>query len=267
MGFDQLTLTKFAGTLIPRFLAKSLELTSVLAEHEISGDVLLEMDVAMLKEIDLVAFGRRVHIYNAIKELRLRTQPPRALAASQSTAGSFIAPSMTGYEPDSPTSLAYSPSISALHQQNPQMRWQQQQLMQGGSSAGFGAEGDSAPTSLRAPSSVRSSARVTRWGALANPFPPSARPAEHDQPSLLPARQCRRHSARTADSTHTSRRAHPCYRRKVRLRDYTCFSPPWGRVSQGQNSPVHRIQHPASQFAPRLGPNDRRRQQRDEPTE
>lgn len=110
----------------------------------------------MLKEIDLVAFGRRVHIYNAIKELRLRTQPPRALTASQSTAGSFIAPSMTGYEPDSPTSLAYSPSISALHhQQNPHLRWQQQQLMQGGSLAGFGIEGDSAPTSLRAPSSVR----------------------------------------------------------------------------------------------------------------
>jgi hypothetical protein len=42
--------------------------------------VLLEMDVAMLKEIDLVAFGRRVRVYNAIKELRHRCKPkPPAL--------------------------------------------------------------------------------------------------------------------------------------------------------------------------------------------
>ncbi|BGP29644.1 hypothetical protein JCM10296v2_001383 [Rhodotorula toruloides] len=163
-GFDQLTLSKFA-------------------EHEISGDVLLEMDVAMLKEIDLVAFGRRVHIYNAIKELRLRTQPPRALTASQSTAGSFIAPSMTGYEPDSPTSLAYSPSISALHhQQNPHLRWQQQQLMQGGSLAGFGIDGDSAPTSLRAPSSLGQQSMTN----LRSSQPASAEAAPPAQPTPQP---------------------------------------------------------------------------------
>ncbi|TIB96809.1 PH-domain-containing protein [Wallemia mellicola] len=41
-----------------------------LREHEISGDVLIEMDAASLKEIDIVAFGKRVKIANAIKELR-----------------------------------------------------------------------------------------------------------------------------------------------------------------------------------------------------
>ncbi|GAA6036685.1 hypothetical protein NBRC10512_003519 [Rhodotorula toruloides] len=169
-GFDQLTLSKFA-------------------EHEISGDVLLEMDVAMLKEIDLVAFGRRVHIYNAIKELRLRTQPPRALTASQSTAGSFIAPSMTGYEPDSPTSLAYSPSISALHhQQNPHLRWQQQQLMQGSSLAGFGIEGDSAPTSLRAPSSLgqQSMTNLRSSQPASSDAAPPVQPAPQTPPLAAP---------------------------------------------------------------------------------
>jgi hypothetical protein len=43
------------------------------AEHEITGDVLLEFDVNMLKEIDIIAFGKRMKIANAINELR---RPP-----------------------------------------------------------------------------------------------------------------------------------------------------------------------------------------------
>ena len=43
---------------------------SKLREHEISGDVLIEMDANSLKEIDIIAFGKRVKIANAIKELR-----------------------------------------------------------------------------------------------------------------------------------------------------------------------------------------------------
>ena len=94
-------------------------------EHEISGDVLLEMDVAMLKEIDLAAFGRRVHIYNAIKELRTRTSRPPSLA---SRAGSthVLSPHLAGqFEPDdmpqtpglaSPASMNFSmsPGMSAV---------------------------------------------------------------------------------------------------------------------------------------------------------
>lgn len=77
-------------------------------EHEITGDVLLEMDVAMLKEIDLIAFGRRVRVYNAIKELRHRTQPGN-LMSSLSTTGGALSPALTGYGPESPAGLAYSP--------------------------------------------------------------------------------------------------------------------------------------------------------------
>ena len=39
-------------------------------EHEISGDVLLEMDINILKEIEIVAFGKRFQVANAIKELK-----------------------------------------------------------------------------------------------------------------------------------------------------------------------------------------------------
>ncbi|BGP37512.1 hypothetical protein JCM10450v2_001417 [Rhodotorula kratochvilovae] len=139
-GFDGLTVGKFA-------------------EHEISGDVLLEMDVAMLKEIDLIAFGRRVHIYNAIKELKLRTQPPppppphpvSALSTSQSTSGgSFLSPATSGYEPDSPHSYGPSSPIAAAFQHAPHARWEQQQERL----AGLGFEDDSAPGSLRASSSL-----------------------------------------------------------------------------------------------------------------
>ncbi|GAA5911326.1 hypothetical protein JCM8208_005220 [Rhodotorula glutinis] len=143
-GFDALTVSKFE-------------------EHEISGDVLLEMDVAMLKEIDLVAFGRRVHIFNAIKELRLRTQPPRpssALNASQSTSGgSFLNPALGGYEPDSPTHYGASSPLSVYQQHVSPSRWeqlpqQQQQQSQQDRPVGFGFEDGSAPASLRSPSSL-----------------------------------------------------------------------------------------------------------------
>lgn len=58
------------------------------------------MDVAMLKEIDLVAFGRRVHIYNAIKELKTRVPKP--------TRADVVSPSLSGYEPDSPGNLSFA---------------------------------------------------------------------------------------------------------------------------------------------------------------
>jgi SAM domain (Sterile alpha motif) len=41
------------------------------AEHEITGDVLLELDVGILKEeLNITAFGKRMRIANAILELR-----------------------------------------------------------------------------------------------------------------------------------------------------------------------------------------------------
>ncbi|GAA5979446.1 hypothetical protein JCM10908_002927 [Rhodotorula pacifica] len=104
-GFDESILSKFA-------------------EHEITGDVLLEMDVAMLKEIDLIAFGRRVRVYNAIKELRHRTQPGNLMSSISSTGGP-VASNMSGYGSDGPGALAYSPTTGVYAPSTiaPQPRW------------------------------------------------------------------------------------------------------------------------------------------------
>ncbi|KAM0751536.1 hypothetical protein T439DRAFT_212506 [Meredithblackwellia eburnea MCA 4105] len=99
-GFDALTLSKFQ-------------------EHEISGDVLIEMDVNMLKEIDLVAFGRRVHIYNAIKELRGRTSRPGSeIQASRPGSSMALSPTLSGYEPDSPGTMGFA-SPSSMNFRSP----------------------------------------------------------------------------------------------------------------------------------------------------
>lgn len=45
-------------------------LTIFTTEHEISGDVLLELDANLLKELDIPAFGKRMRIAAAIAELR-----------------------------------------------------------------------------------------------------------------------------------------------------------------------------------------------------
>ncbi|WVQ71946.1 hypothetical protein IAR50_001488 [Cryptococcus sp. DSM 104548] len=49
-------------------------------EHEISGDILLELDANLLKELDIPAFGKRMRIAAAISELRR----PSSLASSHS---------------------------------------------------------------------------------------------------------------------------------------------------------------------------------------
>jgi hypothetical protein len=52
-------------------------------EQEITGDVLLELDVGILKsEIGIVAYGKRIRIANAIAELR---RPPSVLSSEQPT--------------------------------------------------------------------------------------------------------------------------------------------------------------------------------------
>ncbi len=54
---------------------------SKFAEHEISGDVLLELDINMLKEIDITAFGTRHKVAVAIRDLK------RAAAGGDPSAG------------------------------------------------------------------------------------------------------------------------------------------------------------------------------------
>lgn len=55
---------------------------SKFAEHEISGDVLMEMDVNILKEIEILAFGKRFQVANAIKDLKKSLQASSGLDAS-----------------------------------------------------------------------------------------------------------------------------------------------------------------------------------------
>lgn len=74
------------------------------------------MDVNTLKEIDLPAFGRRVHIFNGIKELRKmyeqqsQRHSSRSQLANYPSSNSLASPGMSGYDPDSPSTRAgFSP--------------------------------------------------------------------------------------------------------------------------------------------------------------
>lgn len=69
------------------------QVVSKFAEHEISGDVLLEMDVNILKEIDIVAFGKRYQVATAIKELNKTFQGPGEVSATSWSALSDNQPS------------------------------------------------------------------------------------------------------------------------------------------------------------------------------
>lgn len=51
-------------------------------EHEITGDVLLELDLNLLKEIDILAFGKRMKLAAAIAELRPVSTPQSYSAQS-----------------------------------------------------------------------------------------------------------------------------------------------------------------------------------------
>ncbi|SPO24347.1 related to BOI1 - BEM1 protein-binding protein [Ustilago trichophora] len=88
-------------------------------EHEISGDVLLEMDINILKEIDILAFGKRFQVANGIKELR--AQVPGAVTTpglSQPTpteglgSPALIAPAGPGSASNTPS---YSPYNTGSH--------------------------------------------------------------------------------------------------------------------------------------------------------
>ncbi|PWN52046.1 hypothetical protein IE53DRAFT_22784 [Violaceomyces palustris] len=74
-------------------------------EHEITGDVLLEMDINILKEIDITAFGKRFQVANGIKELKRSMPGGNSLLPSGMTGRSEGASSPTpgtpidGYAP------------------------------------------------------------------------------------------------------------------------------------------------------------------------
>lgn len=70
-----------------------------MAEHEISGDVLFDLDINSLKEIDIIAFGPRARIAKAIKELR-------STVPGMTDTGSALSPSMSGYDPASAAAMS-----------------------------------------------------------------------------------------------------------------------------------------------------------------
>ncbi|KAJ1018448.1 hypothetical protein NDA18_006601 [Ustilago nuda] len=84
-------------------------------EHEISGDVLLEMDINILKEIEIVAFGKRFQVANGIKELR--SQVPGAVTTpglSQSVQNEGLgSPALIA--PGAPGTSTYSPYNPGSH--------------------------------------------------------------------------------------------------------------------------------------------------------
>jgi hypothetical protein len=97
-GFGQDVCDKFIGRFLHFVVQSELMLYSL--EQEITGDVLLELDINLLKaEIGIVAFGKRMRIANAIAELR---RPP-----------SIIFPDTQS--PQHPQSLSHSHSYSYTH--------------------------------------------------------------------------------------------------------------------------------------------------------
>jgi len=90
----------------------SLKLDRLSVEHEITGDVLLELDANLLKELEIPQFGKRIKIANAIADLR-RPQSTMSMgnASNRSSSGLARGPSMTqmgglGSAGASPTVLA-----------------------------------------------------------------------------------------------------------------------------------------------------------------
>ncbi|KAK0524738.1 hypothetical protein OC842_005738 [Tilletia horrida] len=78
-------------------------------EHEISGDVLMEMDVVILKEIDIVAYGKRLKVANAIKELKRHGENAGGAADS-----SGMTPQTPGSGQNTPGKLHITPRRESL---------------------------------------------------------------------------------------------------------------------------------------------------------
>jgi SAM domain (Sterile alpha motif) len=91
-----------------------------LTEQEITGDVLLELDVNLLKtEIGIAAFGKRVRIANAISELR---RPPSISYSDHPASPHSLMHGHSNPHSISPNTASPSPGHSRNHSQiHPQM--------------------------------------------------------------------------------------------------------------------------------------------------
>lgn len=112
-GFGPDVYDKFIGQSNPCIIQLSTHVSYL--EQEITGDVLLELDINLLKaEIGIVAFGKRMRIANAIAELR---RPPSIIMSDQPQQAQYIT-----HPPISPSlSYAHSPSGSTQHSLNSPM--------------------------------------------------------------------------------------------------------------------------------------------------
>ncbi|KAI0265884.1 hypothetical protein BC834DRAFT_876782 [Gloeopeniophorella convolvens] len=121
-------------------------------EQEITGDVLLELDVAVLKsEIGIAAYGKRMRIANAITELR---RPPSVISSSaaeqqsqsQSRGSPYAAPlSSAGLvslvSPESPPhtgDLAGTPAAQMRRDSDPGVRPSMEMALESSGSIGLG---------------------------------------------------------------------------------------------------------------------------------
>lgn len=88
-------------------------LTFHFAEQDITGDVLLELDVELLKtEIGVLAFGKRKRIANAIAELKGPSSAPESESTAHSESlfsHSRSISSIQGSSPNSPLFLSSAP--------------------------------------------------------------------------------------------------------------------------------------------------------------
>ena len=60
--------------------------------HEITGEILLELDLAMLKEVDIAAFGVRFNIMREIEGLRKLCQPQKRASQQRDSKGNLRLP-------------------------------------------------------------------------------------------------------------------------------------------------------------------------------
>ena len=118
-GIDQGTCDKFIGT-CASFVAR-FHGADIPPEQDITGDVLLELDLELLKtEIGIVAFGKRKRIANAIAELKNppTTPEPELTAHPESLfSHSRSISSVQGFSLNSPTFSASAAPASATGSQ------------------------------------------------------------------------------------------------------------------------------------------------------
>lgn len=90
-----------------------------MVEHEITGDLLLELDANLLKELDIPQFGKRLRIAQAISDLR---RPPSASSHEITTRGMSAPPAAVG-PPMSATPPLNTPPSSAPSDSAPYSAW------------------------------------------------------------------------------------------------------------------------------------------------